>query len=71
MYKTHRRSLKPNFDKHQFDLEEIREMVQAEVEEPLLRAVLEFTNNNQSQSAQILGLNRGTLRKKLGKYNLL
>ena len=47
------------------------EMVQAEVEEPLLRAVLEFTNNNQSQSAQILGLNRGTLRKKLGKYNLL
>ena len=47
------------------------EMVQAEVEEPLLRAVLEFTNHNQSQSAQILGLNRGTLRKKLGKYNLL
>ena len=37
MYKTHRRSLKPNFDKHQFDLEEIREMVQAEVKAELAR----------------------------------
>ena len=47
------------------------EMVLSEVEAPLLRAVLVFTNHNQSQSAEILGLNRGTLRKKLRKYHLL
>ena len=47
------------------------EMVLAEVEASLLRSVLVFTNHNQSQSAEILGLNRGTLRKKLRKYHLL
>ena len=47
------------------------EMVMTEVEAPLLRSVLVFTNYNQSQSAEILGLNRGTLRKKLRKYHLL
>ena len=47
------------------------EMVMSEVEAPLLRSVLVFTNYNQSQSAEILGLNRGTLRKKLLKYHLL
>ena len=47
------------------------EMVLSEVEVSLLRSVLVFTNHNQSQSAEILGLNRGTLRKKLLKYHLL
>ena len=47
------------------------EMVMSAVEAPLLRSVLVFTNYNQSQSAEILGLNRGTLRKKLRKYHLL
>ena len=47
------------------------EMVLSEVEASLLKSVLVFTNHNQSQSAEILGLNRGTLRKKLRKYHLL
>ena len=47
------------------------EMVLSEVEVSLLKSVLVFTNHNQSQSAEILGLNRGTLRKKLRKYHLL
>jgi len=47
------------------------ELVLSEVEASLLRSVLAFTNHNQSQSAEILGLNRGTLRKKLRKYHLL
>ncbi|MBS9779705.1 MAG: DNA-binding protein [Moraxellaceae bacterium] len=42
-----------------------------EVEKPLLKVVLEQTGGNQSQSAKILGLNRGTLRKKLIQYGLL
>ena len=36
-----------------------------EVEAPLLEAVLQHTRNNQTLAATVLGLNRGTLRKKL------
>ena len=41
-----------------------------EVEKPLLRAVLDYTGGNQSEAADILGINRGTLRKKLRDHNL-
>jgi Fis family transcriptional regulator, factor for inversion stimulation protein len=50
---------------------ELYDLVLSEVEVPLIECVLQFTNNNQSQTANILGLNRGTLRKKLRKYGLL
>ena len=50
---------------------DLYELVLTEVEAPLMSCVLQFTNNNQSQTASILGLNRGTLRKKLRKYGLL
>ncbi len=50
---------------------DLYELVLTEVEVPLMSCVLQFTNNNQSQTASILGLNRGTLRKKLRKYGLL
>lgn len=46
------------------------EMLLAEVEAPLLKATLEHTNGNQSRTAEILGINRGTLRKKLKTYDL-
>lgn len=45
-------------------------MVVNEVEEPLLKAVLEFTRGNQSRAAEILGINRSTLRKKLRAHGL-
>lgn len=45
-------------------------MVLREVEPPLLRAVLRFTDGNQTQAAEILGLDRSTLRKKLKAYAL-
>ena len=38
-------------------------MVLHQVEEPLFRAVMEYTQQNQSSAATMLGLNRGTLRK--------
>ena len=50
---------------------DLYELVLAEVEAPLLECVLQFTGNNQSQTATIPGLNRGTLRTKLRKYHLL
>lgn len=50
---------------------DLYELVLSEVEAPLLRSVLHHTNQNQSKAAAALGLNRGTLRKKLRKYRLL
>ena len=50
---------------------DLYELVIREIEAPLLESVLQYTGNNQSQTAIILGLNRGTLRRKLRKYRLL
>ena len=46
------------------------ELVMSEVEKPLFRTVLHYANGNQSEAAEILGINRGTLRKKLKLYKL-
>jgi len=45
-------------------------LVLGQVEEPLFQAVMKYTNGNQSQAAEILGINRGTLRKKLKTYSI-
>ncbi len=47
------------------------DLVMQEVEAPMFRAVMSHTRNNQSKAAELLGLNRGTLRKKLKLYGLL
>lgn len=47
------------------------DMVLQQIEEPLLEMVMEYVDGNQSRAAECLGLNRGTLRKKLKAYNLL
>jgi DNA-binding protein Fis len=44
------------------------EFVLMEVEQPLLDMVMQYTRGNQSRAATMMGLNRGTLRKKLKKY---
>jgi len=46
------------------------DLVMREVEEPLFRAVLDYSAGNQSRAADILGINRGTLRKKLKVYGI-
>jgi Fis family transcriptional regulator len=50
---------------------DLYDLVIGEVERPLFKAVMDYTQGNQSQAAGILGLNRGTLRKKLRTYSLL
>lgn len=50
---------------------DLYDLVIGEVERPLFKAVLDFTDGNQSQAAGILGINRGTLRKKLRTYSLI
>ena len=45
-------------------------LVLRQIERPLFEAILEHTKGNQSRAAEMLGLNRGTLRKKLRSYDL-
>jgi Fis family transcriptional regulator len=45
-------------------------MFQQEVETPLLEIVMAYVRGNQSKAAELLGINRGTLRKKLKMYGL-
>jgi len=51
--------------------EYVYEVVMAEVELPLIEATMEYTGGNQFQAAKILGINRGTFRKKLKHYGML
>lgn len=46
------------------------DLVMREVELPLFQAVMDYAEGNQSRAATILGINRGTLRKKLREYGL-
>ncbi len=46
------------------------EMLLKEIEPPLFKAAMKHTKNNQSNTAMLLGINRGTLRKKLKQYKL-
>ena len=50
--------------------DQLYDLVLREVEEPLFKAVLDYAEGNQSRAADILGINRGTLRKKLKTYGL-
>ena len=42
---------------------DVYQLVLNEVEPPLLYAVMDFSNNNQSKAAKILGINRTTLEQ--------
>jgi len=42
-----------------------------EVERPLLEVLINHTHYNQVRMAQILGISRGTLRKKLKQHGML
>jgi Fis family transcriptional regulator len=48
----------------------LHEVLLAEVEPALLHEVLKHCRGNQSRAADILGINRATLRKKLLQYHI-
>lgn len=50
---------------------ELYDMMLGIVEKPMLEVVMRQAGNNQSKAAQWLGLNRNTLRKKLGEHDML
>jgi len=68
-------AVKHSIRRYLFELEgtqpnNMYELVLRQIEQPLFEAILEHTKGNQSRAAELLGLNRGTLRKKLRSYNL-
>jgi Fis family transcriptional regulator, factor for inversion stimulation protein len=52
---------------HPFNL---YDLVLREMEIPLLQLVMEYVRGNQCKAARLLGINRGTLRKKLKRYKI-
>jgi Fis family transcriptional regulator len=48
----------------------VHKMVMNEVEPLVIKFILELVNNNQSEASRILGINRGTLKKKIEFYKL-
>ena len=48
----------------------IYDMVVQAVEKPMLEVVMNQAQGNQTRAAQLLGLNRNTLRKKLKQHDL-
>lgn len=69
-------SIKATVEKHLANLggensNDLYDIVLAEIERPFFEAVLKHTKGNQSKAAIILGLSRGTLRKKLKQHGFL
>lgn len=65
-----------NLEKYFRDLGEqqasnIYDMVVLAVERPMLELVMMRAESNQSQAAEMLGINRNTLRKKLQQHGLI
>jgi Fis family transcriptional regulator len=68
-------SVKNSLDQYFKDLDgesphALYDMVLSCIEKPLLEYTLQYASGNQSRAAEILGLNRNTLRKKIQQYNI-
>ncbi|MBT5222425.1 MAG: Fis family transcriptional regulator [Gammaproteobacteria bacterium] len=49
---------------------DLHALVLTEVEKPLFKATFQYAGYNQTKTAEILGISRSTLRKKLDQYGL-
>ena len=52
------------------DVDDMYDLVLSEIEAPMLEEVMQYTRGNQTRAANLLGINRGTLRKKIKKYGM-
>jgi len=52
------------------EISDMYEVFLTEFEKPLFEIVMQQTRGNITKAASLLGLNRGTLRNRLKKYNL-
>ncbi|MBT8116276.1 MAG: DNA-binding transcriptional regulator Fis [Gammaproteobacteria bacterium] len=70
-----RRSVTSAIELYLGDLEghkvhDLYHVVMNEVEPAILGVVMEYVEGNQTQAAEMLGISRGTLRKKLNQYEI-
>lgn len=49
---------------------ELYRLILSEVEKPLIERVMHHCDGNNSRAAEILGINRATLRKKIQQYRI-
>jgi Fis family transcriptional regulator len=49
----------------------VYDMVIGQVEQAMLESIMQHTRSNQTRAAEMLGINRSTLRKKLKLYGML
>jgi Fis family transcriptional regulator len=67
-----RKSLEKYFrDLGELEPSNVYEMVIFTVEKPILEAVMDRAEGNQSHASEMLGINRNTLRKKLQQHDLI
>lgn len=52
------------------EMTDVYDFIISQVEKPLIKKILNMTNGNQIKAAQILGLNRNTLRKKIKQFQI-
>ena len=54
-----------------YPIDNVYNLVIGEVEKPLIEETIKYCRGNQTKASQLLGLSRGTLRKKMKQYNIL
>ena len=53
-----------------YPIDKVYNLVIGEVEQPLIEETIKYCNGNQTKASELLGISRGTLRKKMKQYNI-
>jgi len=66
-----RQEVKEYFEKIDgYPIDKVYNLVIGEVEKPLIEETIKYCKGNQSKASELLGISRGTLRKKMKKYDI-